>query len=75
VISTAIEGALRNQVEVQCLQTDAVKSLIFWASPHPLSIAGVKRSKSVGSRSFFRLPSSMEYDSLRMCRRHRPSPI
>jgi hypothetical protein len=34
-----------------------------------------KRGKSVGSRSFSACPGSMEYDSLRMCRRHRPSPI
>ena len=31
-----------------------------------------KRGKSVGSRSFSRLPGLMGYDSLRLCRRHRP---
>src|SRR5215213_2995037 len=31
-------------LEAQSSQTDAVKSLIRWESPHPLSIAGVKRT-------------------------------
>src|SRR3954447_10720812 len=41
VISTAIEGVSGTGLEAQSSQTDAVKSLIRWESPHPLSIAGV----------------------------------
>ena len=50
VIETAIErcdidGSLRGSsmtgFEAQLSQTDAVKSLIFWESPHPLSIVRV----------------------------------
>src|SRR3954469_19980483 len=37
----AIEGILRTGVEAQSSQTDAVKPLIFWESPHPLSIVRV----------------------------------
>src|SRR5215213_7262753 len=44
VISTAIEGGSGTGLEAQSSQTDAVKSLIRWESPHPLSIAGVKYS-------------------------------
>src|SRR3954469_3323064 len=41
VISTAIEGVSGTGLEAQSSQTDAVKSLIRWESPHPLSIVGV----------------------------------
>jgi hypothetical protein len=41
VISTAIEGVSGTGLEAQSSQTDAVKSLIRWESPHTLSIAGV----------------------------------
>src|SRR3954451_7174657 len=37
----AIEGVSATGLEAQSSQTDAVKSLIRWESPHPLSIAGV----------------------------------
>src|SRR3954451_21124569 len=37
----AIEGVSGTGLEAQSSQTDAVKSLIRWESPHPLSIAGV----------------------------------
>src|SRR3954451_7364474 len=37
----AIEGVSATGLEAQLSQTDAVKSLIRWESPHPLSIAGV----------------------------------
>src|SRR3954453_7890858 len=37
----AIEGILRTGFEAQSSQTDAVKPLIFWKSPHPLSIVRV----------------------------------
>src|SRR3954468_14335119 len=40
-MSTAIEGVSGTGLEAQSSQTDAVKSLIRWESPHPLSIAGV----------------------------------
>src|SRR4051795_9384431 len=43
VISTAIEGVSGTGLEAQSSQTDAVKSLIRWESPHPLSIAGVSQ--------------------------------
>src|SRR3982751_3241949 len=43
VISTAIEGVSGTGLEAQSSQTDAVKSLIRWESPHPLSIAGVNQ--------------------------------
>src|SRR3954451_8366035 len=35
-------GVSGTGLEAQSSQTDAVKSLIRWESPHPLSIAGVK---------------------------------
>src|SRR3954452_4664088 len=38
----AIEGTPRTGFEAQSSQTDAVKPLIFWESPHPLSIVRVK---------------------------------
>src|SRR3954463_16750806 len=38
----AIEGILRTGVEAQSSQTDAVKPLIFWESPHPLSVVRVE---------------------------------
>src|SRR3954451_529305 len=38
----AIEGVSATGLEAQSSQTDAVKSLIRWESPHPLSIAGVR---------------------------------
>src|SRR3954471_8092783 len=38
----AIEGVSGTGLEAQSSQTDAIKSLIRWESPHPLSIAGVK---------------------------------
>ena len=41
MISTAIEGGSGTGLEAQSSQTDAVKSLIRWESPHPLSIVGV----------------------------------
>jgi hypothetical protein len=42
VISTAIEGILPNLgFDAQSSQTDAVKSSIFWESPHPLSVVRV----------------------------------
>src|SRR3982750_4534901 len=44
-MSTAIEGVSGTGLEAQSSQTDAVKSLIRWESPHPLSIAGVKTNK------------------------------
>src|SRR3954453_14418994 len=37
----AIEGVSGTGLEAQSSQTDAVKSLISWESPHPLSIVGV----------------------------------
>src|SRR4051794_25220283 len=37
----AIEGILRTGFEAQSSQTDAVKPLIFWESPHPLSVVRV----------------------------------
>src|SRR3954451_719870 len=40
----AIEGVSATGLEAQSSQTDAVKSLIRWESPHPLSIAGVKEN-------------------------------
>src|SRR3954447_8210641 len=40
-MSTAIEGVSGTGLEAQSSQIDAVKSLIRWESPHPLSIAGV----------------------------------
>src|SRR3954469_19446945 len=46
VISTAIEGVSGTGFEAQSSQTDAVKSLIRWESPHPLSIAGVNEDRS-----------------------------
>src|SRR3954469_20016825 len=53
VISTAIEGVSGTGLEAQSSQTDAVKSLIRWESPHPLSIAGVNIGNRAQSR---RLP-------------------
>jgi hypothetical protein len=38
-----LRGFLRTGFEAQLSQTDAVKSLIFWKSPHPLSIVRVKK--------------------------------
>jgi hypothetical protein len=37
-----LRGFSGTGLEAQSSQTDAVKSLIRWESPHPLSIAGVK---------------------------------
>jgi hypothetical protein len=36
-----LRGFSGTGLEAQSSQTDAVKSLIRWESPHPLSIAGV----------------------------------
>src|SRR3954447_25009984 len=44
----AIEGVFGTGLEAQSSQTDAVKSLIRWESPHPLSIAGVDYGYRVG---------------------------
>src|SRR5215213_10201921 len=38
-------------LEAQSSQTDAVKSLIRWESPHPLSIAGVSIVRLLGGAS------------------------
>src|SRR3954453_22767315 len=46
----AIEGVSGTGLEAQSSQTDAVKSLIRWESPHPLSIAGV--THVIDSREF-----------------------
>src|SRR4051795_12669010 len=43
----AIEGVSGTGLEAQSSQTDAVKSLIRWESPHPLSIAGVTYSPRI----------------------------
>src|SRR3954468_6130263 len=47
-MSTAIEGVSGTGLEAQSSQTDAVKSLIRWESPHPLSIAGVTYRVRIG---------------------------
>src|SRR3954451_24921209 len=52
VISTAIEGLSGTGFEAQLSQTDAVKPLIRWESPHPLSIAGVNNSRRAFAGTF-----------------------
>src|SRR3954453_20848101 len=44
----AIEGVSGTGLEAQSSQTDAVKSLIRWEPPHPLSIAGVELPRARG---------------------------
>src|SRR3954447_22626602 len=56
----AIEGVFGTGLEAQSSQTDAVKSLIRWESPHPLSIAGVdilqvRRKRINSARSIVRM--------------------
>src|SRR3954467_889220 len=46
----AIEGILRTGFEAQSSQTDAVKPLIFWESPHPLSIVRVNLEPQISQR-------------------------
>src|SRR4051794_24308959 len=43
----AIEGILRTGFDAQSSQTDAVKPLIFWESPHPLSIVRVDQLETI----------------------------
>src|ERR1700741_1986634 len=43
VISIAIEGLSRPGFDAQCSQADAVKALVSWEPPQPLSIVRVNK--------------------------------
>src|SRR3982750_4167340 len=72
-MSTAIEGVSGTGLEAQSSQTDAVKSLIRWESPHPLSIAGVKLCEAHAvvqrrcSMGFPRLSPGSAHPTMRSC--------
>src|SRR3954453_10551471 len=54
----AIEGILPTGFEAQSSQTDAVKPLIFWESPHPLSVVRVTYGCIVPLETTLSLPIS-----------------